>query len=62
MLKTLTGTKGFDENNKITSIEEKPSNPKSNYAVIGLYFYPNSGKKGQEYKPSKIVNRNNFPK
>ena len=36
------GVLGFDETNKITSIEEKPLKPKSNYAVIGLYFYPNS--------------------
>ncbi|MAW08518.1 MAG: glucose-1-phosphate thymidylyltransferase [Halobacteriovoraceae bacterium] len=36
------GVLGFDETNKITSIEEKPLEPKSNYAVIGLYFYPNS--------------------
>ena len=36
------GVLGFDEAKKITSIEEKPLNPKSNYAVIGLYFYPNS--------------------
>ena len=36
------GVLGFDENRKITSIDEKPLEPKSNYAVIGLYFYPNS--------------------
>jgi glucose-1-phosphate thymidylyltransferase len=36
------GVLGFDEYKKITSIDEKPLNPKSNYAVIGLYFYPNS--------------------
>ena len=47
------GVATFDENNNCTSIEEKPQNPKSNYAVVGLYFYPNSVVQvAQTIKPS----------
>ena len=36
------GVAAFDTEGNVTSIEEKPEKPESNYAVVGLYFYPNS--------------------
>lgn len=43
----------FDENGKVISVEEKPQNPKSNYAITGLYFYPAGvASRAKEVKPS----------
>tara|TARA_Y100000766_G_scaffold76544_1_gene64863 strand:+ start:759 stop:1634 length:876 start_codon:yes stop_codon:yes gene_type:complete len=48
------GVINFDENENIKSIDEKPLNPSSNYAVVGLYFYPNSVISiAKKIKPSK---------
>jgi len=47
------GVAEFDANRNVISIEEKPKNPKSNYAVVGLYFYPKDVvAKAKEVKPS----------
>ena len=47
------GVVAFDEEWRATSIEEKPKNPKSNYAVTGLYFYPGDvSKRANTVKPS----------
>jgi len=48
------GVLSFDDNKNVKSIEEKPLHPKSNYAVVGLYFYPNSIVKiAKQITPSK---------
>jgi len=47
------GVVEFNKNNEVISIEEKPKNPKSNYAITGLYFYNNDViKRAKSLKPS----------
>ncbi len=47
------GVVAFDETGRVTSLEEKPSNPKSNYAITGMYFYPAGvSKRAGVIKPS----------
>lgn len=48
------GIMEFDSNNNVIGVEEKPENPKSNFAITGLYFYPSGvAKLAKEVKPSK---------
>lgn len=47
------GVVEFDRNGKVLSVEEKPQNPKSNYAITGLYFYPKGvSAMAEQVKPS----------
>ena len=46
------GVAEFDADGNVLSIEEKPKEPKSNYAVVGLYFYPNKVDVAKNIKPS----------
>ena len=47
------GIMEFDQEEKILSVEEKPENPKSNYCITGLYFYPKGvSEKAKQVRPS----------
>lgn len=51
---TQYGVVGFDDNKRVISLEEKPKNPTSNYAVTGLYFYDNRASDfAKRVKPSE---------
>ena len=48
------GGKGSDDNYRVLSVEEKPKEPKSNYAIVGLYFYPKGvSAMADQVKPSR---------
>lgn len=48
------GVMELDKNNRVIGVEEKPTNPKSDYAITGLYFYPKGvSSKAKQVKPSK---------
>ena len=48
------GVAEFDDAGNVLSIEEKPTHPKSNYAVVGLYFYPkNAAEVAKNIEPSE---------
>ena len=49
------GVATFDNDGRVVQIDEKPENPKSNYAIVGLYFYPNDViEKAKSVKPSFV--------
>lgn len=53
IMEFISGEKRSDEGVKVISLEEKPKHPKSNYAVVGMYFYPKGvSEKAEQVKPS----------
>ena len=56
------GVAEFDADGNVFSIEEKPKEPKSNYAVVGLYFYPNKVVGvAKNIKPSAVESWRSLP-